>query len=146
MKKSKYLNNAQRYDYFDNSPTQKKYDKNNSLISLHENMEPSNIPSVISMPSNISCRARILPSNYPITPIRKINNMISSSNRNKNFSSSGLIWNKAKEFNDNYTNNNNDNYGKRKLLAEFNKSSGISKSILNQNLIQNQNFNFDTFL
>ena len=138
MKKSKYLNNAQRYDYLDNSPTQKKYDKNSSLISLHENMEPNNIPSMINIPSNISCRAQILPSNYPITPLRKINNMISSSNRNKNFSSSGLIWNKAKEFNYNNTNNNNDNYGKRKLLAEFNKSSGLSKNIMNQN--------FDTFL
>ena len=43
--------------------------------------------------------------------------------------------------------NNNDNYCKRKLLAEFDKSSGLSKSIINREQIKCQNFNldFDTF-
>ena len=40
-----------------------------------------------------------------------------------------------------------DNYCKRKLLAEFDKSSGLSKSIINREQIKCQNFNldFDTF-
>ena len=43
--------------------------------------------------------------------------------------------------------NNNDNYCKRKFLAEFDKSSGLSKSIINREQIKCQNFNldFDTF-
>ena len=86
MKKTKYMSNAQRNEYFDNSPTQKKEDKNNSLISFHENMNLHNIyksgTSIINIPSNISSRAQILPSNYPITPLRSVNHIISSSNRN----------------------------------------------------------------
>ena len=147
MKKTKYMSNAQRNEYFDNSPTQKKEDKNNSLISFHENMNLHNIyksgTSIINIPSNISSRAQILPSNYPITPLRSVNHIISSSNRNKNFQSSGLIWNKTKDFNYNNMINNNDNYSKRKLLAEFDKSSGLSKSIINREQIKSQNFNFD---
>ncbi len=147
MNKTKYMSNAQRNEYFDNSPTQKKEDKNNSLISFHENMNLHNIyksgTSIINIPSNISSRAQILPSNYPITPLRSVNHIISSSNRNKNFQSSGLIWNKTKDFNYNNMINNNDNYSKRKLLAEFDKSSGLSKSIINREQIKSQNFNFD---
>ena len=151
MKKSRYTNNIQKNDYFDNSPTQKKDDKNNSLISFRENMEPHNLyksegSSIINMPSNITCRAQIFPSNYPLTPLRRVNHITSSSNRNKNFSSSSLIWNKNKDYNYNNLINNNNNYSKRKLLAEFNKSSGLSKSIINQNPIQNFNSAFDTFL
>ena len=146
MKKSKFNNNGKGYDFFDNYLTQKKEDKNNSSISLQENINNPLLCksgcSVINMPSEISCKGHIFPSNYPITPIKRSNNLLSSSNKNKNFSSSGLIWNKSKTFNDNSNINNNDNYTKRKLFA----LNMTPKSNLNQN--QNQNFNFalGTFL
>ena len=139
MKKSKSNNNVPNYDLFNDSLTQKKEDKNISLISLQDN---SNNPLLcksnnlfVNMPSGISYKGQIFPTNYPITPHKNNNNLLSSSNKNKNLSSSGSIWNKFKPFNNNTNaNNNDDNYAKRKLFV----SNVTSKSNLNPN----QNFNF----
>ena len=139
MKKSKSNNNVPNYDLFDDSLTQKKEDKNISLISLQDN---TNNPLLCksnnlfaNMPSGISYKGQIFPTNYPITPHKNTNNLLSSSNKNKNLSSSGSIWNKFKPFNNNTNaNNNEDNYAKRKLFV----SNVTSKSNLNPN----QNFNF----
>ena len=144
MKKSKCNNSMQNYDLFDNYMTRKKEDKINSIISLHENINNSLLNksccSIINMPSGISCKGQIFPTNYPITPQKRNNNLISSSNKNKNFSSSGLIWNKTKPFNNNSNINNNDNYAKRKLF----ESNMTLKTNFNPN--QNFNFAFETFL
>ena len=146
MKKSKSNNNnIQNYELIDNSLTQKKEDKNNSMISLQENIDNNPLfksgCSFMNMPSGISCKGQIFPQNYPITPLKKSNNLISSSNKNKNFSSSGLIWNKARNYNNNSNSNiNNNDNAKRKLFV----SNITSKSVLNQN--QNFNFTIETFL
>ena len=146
MKKSKCNNNAQNYDLFDNSSTQKKEEKNNSIISLPDNINNPLLYksgySSINMPSEISCKRNIFPQNYPITPPKKSNNLMSSSNKNGNFSSSGLLWNKSKNFNNNSNINNNDNYTKRKLFV----SNMTPKSTLNQNQNENFNFTLETFL
>ena len=140
MKKSKSNNNVQNYDSFNNYMTQKKEDKNNSIISFHENINNSLLNksgcSLINIPSSISIKGQIFPKNYPITPQKRSNNLVSSSNKNKNFSSSGSIWNKTKIFNNNSNINNNDNYAKRKLFE--------SNIILNRN--QNFNFTFENFM
>ena len=146
MKKTKSNNNnIQNYELIDNSLTQKKEDKNNSMISLQENIDNNPLfksgCSFMNMPSGISCKGQIFPQNYPITPLKKSNNLISSSNKNKNFSSSGLIWNKARNYNNNSNSNiNNNDNAKRKLFV----SNITSKSVLNQN--QNFNFTIETFL
>ena len=141
MKKNKCINNCPNYDLFNNSLTQKKIDKNNSLISLQEN---NNNPlmyksgnSGINMPSQISNKEKIFPENYAMTPFKTINNLNSSSNKYKNLSSSGSIWNKSKNFNNNY---NDDNYAKRKLFA----SNMSVRSNTNQKQIFN--FVFENFL
>ena len=137
MKKTKCINNCQNYDIFDNSLTQRKEVKTNSLIPLQENMNNPLINksenSCINIPSQISCKEKIFPENYPMTPFKKINNLNSSSNKYKNFSSSGSIWHKSKNFN----NNNDDNYAKRKLFI-----SNMSVNSNNIQLQQKQNFNF----
>ena len=140
MKKSKINNNVQNYDLFDDCMTQKKEDKNNSLISLHDSinnplLSKSNNPFA-NMPSKISYKGQIFPTNYPITPHKRNNNLLSSSNKNKNLSSSGSIWKRIKVFNNNGNTNNNidDNYAKRKLF--------VSNMNTNINQEQNQNINF----
>ena len=146
MKKSKINNNVQNYDLFDDCMTQKKEDKNNSLISLHDSinnplLSKSNNPFA-NMPSKISYKGQIFPTNYPITPHKRNNNLLSSSNKNKNLSSSGSIWKRIKVFNNNGNTNNNidDNCAKRKLFV----SNITSKSNLNQN--QNFHFALETLL
>ena len=134
MKKTKNSNNVQNYNLFNNSSTKKKEDKINSIISLQENnpLLYNTEKSYINIPSGISNKGQIFPSNYPITPLKRRNTLISSSNKFKNFSSSGLIWNKSKNFNSNINNDNNNT--KRKLF--------VSNMNLNMNQEQNQNFNF----
>ena len=132
MKKTRNYNNVQNYDLLNNSSTKKKEDKNNSMISLQENntLLYNTDKSFINMPSGISNKGQLF-ANYPITPLKRRNILISSSNKYKNFSSSGLIWNKSKNFNSNI---NNDNNTKRKLFVP-NMNSNINQE-------QNQNFNF----
>ena len=146
MKKSVCNNNVQGLDVLDNFLTQKKEGKNNLVSSLQENI---NNPLLyksgafdINLPSGISCKNQIFPSDYPITPLKKNHNLIYSSNKSKNLSSSGLMWNKCKNFNNNSNikNNNNVDYTKRKLFV----SNMTQKSILNQN--NNFNFAIETFL
>ena len=133
MKKTKNYNNVQNYDLFNNSSTKKKEDRNNSMISLQENntLLYNTDKSFINMPSGISNKGQQIFPNYPITPLKRRNILISSSNKYKNFSSSGLIWNKSKNFNSNI---NNDNNTKRKLF--------VSNMNTNINQEQNQNINF----
>ena len=135
------MNNNVKSEYlFDNYLTQKKEVKNTSTISLQENINNPLLCksgcSIINIPSEISCKGQLFPSNYPITPIKRSNNLLPSSIKNKNFSSSGIFWNKSKTFNDNSNINNNVNFAKRKLFA----LNMTPKSNSNQN--QNQNFNF----
>ena len=135
MKKSKCINNSKNYDLFDNSLTQKKEEKNISIISLQENN------SLINMPSGISYNNPLFPSNYPITPLKRRNDFNFSSKKNKNFSSSGLISNKSKNYNINNNSSINDNYAKRKLFV-----SNQNLNLNNQNINNNFNINLDTFL
>ena len=135
MKKSKCINNSKNYDLFDNSLTQKKEEKNISIISLQENN------SLINMPSGISYNNPLFPSNYPITPLKRRNDFNFSSKKNKNFSSSGLISNKSKNYNINNNSSINDNYAKRKLFV-----SNQNLNLNNQNINNNFNINLDAFL
>ena len=135
MKKSKCINNSKNYDLLDNSLTQKKEEKNISIISLQENN------SLINMPSGISYNNPLFPSNYPITPLKRRNDFNFSSKKNKNFSSSGLISNKSKNYNINNNSSINDNYAKRKLFV-----SNQNLNLNNQNINNNFNINLDAFL
>ena len=144
MKKTKCINNCQNYTLFNNSLTQKKLDKNNSSIPLQENIN-NNIfykseNSGINIPSQISSKGKIFPENYPMTPFKKINNINSSSNKYKNYSSSGSIWNKTKNYNNNI---NEDNYTKRKL---FMSNMSAMSNLTNANQKQNYDFVFENFL
>ena len=144
MKKTKCINNCQNYTIFNNTLTQKKQDKNNSSIPLQENINNNlyfkSENSGINIPSQISSKGKIFPENLPMTPFKKINNINSSSNKYKNFSSSGSIWNKSKNYNNNI---NEDNYAKRKLFMS--NMSAIS-NMTNINQKQNYDFIFDNFL
>ena len=144
MKKTKCINNCQNYTLFNNSLTQKKLDKNNSSIPLQENIN-NNIfykseNSGINIPSQISSKGKIFPETYPMTPFKKINNINSSSNKYKNYSSSGSIWNKTKNYNNNI---NEDNYTKRKL---FMSNMSAMSNLTNANQKQNYDFVFENFL
>ena len=144
MKKTKCINNCQNYTIFNNTLTQKKQDKNNSSIPLQENINNNlyfkSENSGINIPSQISSKGKIFPENLPMTPFKKINNINSSSNKYKNFSSSGSIWNKSKNYNNNI---NEDNYAKRKL---FMSNMSAMSNMTNINQKQSYDFIFDNFL
>ena len=144
MKKTKCINNCQNYTICNNTLTQKKLDKNNSSIPLQENINNNlffkSENSGINIPSQISSKEKIFPENYQMTPFKKINNINSSSNKYKNFSSSGSIWKRSKNFNNNI---NEDNYAKRKL---FLSNMSAMSNLTNINPKQNYDFIFENFL
>ena len=112
----------QNYDLVEESLSldKKKEDKNISLISSQENplICKSNC-SFVNISSGISFKSKLF---SLFTPIKNKKILMSSSNKNKNISNSGKIYNISKNFIDNSINNENYGNGKRKLLIDFNKS------------------------
>ena len=132
MKKLEYMNNQQYDDNIEDLSAKKKEERNKSMISLQDNPLLYNSGfSFSNIPSDIPFKGKLFPTYYPITPIKKRKNLISSSKNNKNISNSELIWNKS----NNVDNENNETFGlgKRKLIIDFNKS------LINKN----QYFNFE---
>ena len=142
MRNLENVNNQQYDDNIDDLSDKKKEEKNKSLISLQDNPSLYNSGfSFSNIPSDIHYKGKLFPTYYPITPIKKIKNLLSSAKNNKNISNSGLIWNKSK----NVDNENNETFGigKRKLIIDFNKSLSNKNQYfnleLNNSSLKNEN-------
>ena len=140
MKKLEYVNNQQYDDNIEELSAKKKEEMNKSLISFQDNPLFSGF-SFSNIPSDIPFKGKLFPTYYPITPIKKRKNLISSSKNNKNISNSGLVWNKSK----NLDNENNETFGlgKKKLIIDFNKSLSNKNQYfnleLNNSSLKNEN-------
>ena len=139
MRKS-YIDINQPYDLIEESLVKGKEEKNFSLITSQENplICKSNC-SFVNISSGISFKSKLF---SMFTPIKNKKILMSSSNKNKNISNSGKIYNISKNFIDNNINNENYGNGKRKLLIDFNKSLSNHCQLFNitsNNFIKNEN-------